>query len=206
MTVALEGNGDAVHTVDARGQTFMRVLGDELRAERKQRKWTRRQLLNRIDADISIQSLASWENGTRRCMAVQIWQLCEALEITTDELFRRVRVRMARGKDGLTIDLRSAATAHSPRLKPLAAFARIYVRERPEVSRPTMVLKTAALDRMAELCDLSTEDLIARLYRAGIAHPEPELSDDFDDAPETSDNQPRHQADTAGTHDPRPAA
>src|SRR5690242_14663835 len=119
-------------TIDIHGRKFLRALGHELREARQQRGWSRRELLRRLGHSISLQTLASWEQGTRRCTALLVWHLCEVLDVPVDELYVRVRKRLNVAGRGLMIDLRSAATTDFTGLGPLQAWSRIQLRAYPE--------------------------------------------------------------------------
>ncbi len=74
--------------------TYQRVLGDELRRLRKQRGWTRRDLNRRLQSDISLQTLATYELGTRQCSVVRLVEICLALDEVPHELLARVHQRV----------------------------------------------------------------------------------------------------------------
>jgi len=49
-------------------ETFVVVLGEELLAVRTRKGWTRRDLQRRLTFDVSVQSLATWELGSRHIL------------------------------------------------------------------------------------------------------------------------------------------
>lgn len=154
-----------------RADRFLRVLGDELRQTRKSHGWTRRDLLARLDQDISLQTLASYELGTRQCTVVRLWELTEALERSAQEVWLRVLERIGACEiSGLTIDLRVAAKTTMTKLGPLAAWARVRLRTTPEERLPVVTLDRAALELLADVCGTDIDDLVRRLQdrRAGL--------------------------------------
>ena len=146
--------------------TYQRVLGDELRRLRKQRGWTRRDLNRRLQSDISLQTLATYELGTRQCSVVRLVEICIALDEVPHELLARVHSRVfSDARVGrIRIDLRKVASDDQLALLPLRRWAKGKLAEDTNSGQVTEVsLDIAALERMAELCGLETVDLIARL-------------------------------------------
>src|SRR5882672_6371061 len=60
--------------------TYQRVLGDEIRRLRKQRSWTRKDLNERLQSEISLQTLATYELGTRQVSVIRFVEICLALD------------------------------------------------------------------------------------------------------------------------------
>jgi transcriptional regulator with XRE-family HTH domain len=158
--------------VDHRAERIQRVLGDELRNERKSRGWTRRDLAAALGQSISHQTLATYELGTRHCSVIRLWELTEALKTSVPELWSRVMDRIGDGGQvsGLTIDLQAAAKTTLAQLGPLARWAKTCLRTLPDGQQPVARLDRAALESMAELCLTDTADLVhwLRDRRAGL--------------------------------------
>jgi transcriptional regulator with XRE-family HTH domain len=155
-----------------RSRKFSRVLGDEVRMLREQRGWTRKDLLRHAELDITLQTLATYELGTRQCTVVRLWELTEALEEPLEQFIVRVMQRIGeREVSGLVIDLQAAARTAVAGLGPLRAWARVELASRSDGRRaPVSSLNRAALDRLAELCRLDIVELVRRLQdrRAGL--------------------------------------
>lgn len=146
--------------------TYQRVLGDELRRLRKQRGWTRRDLNKRLQSDISLQTLATYELGTRQCSVVRLVEICLALDEVPHELLARVHQRVfSDARVGrIRLDLRKVVRDQQHELQPLRRWAKGKLAEEANGQPVTDVnLDIAALERMAELCNLETVELIARL-------------------------------------------
>jgi transcriptional regulator with XRE-family HTH domain len=145
--------------------TYQRVLGDELRRLRKQRGWTRRDLNRRLQSDISLQTLATYELGTRQCSVVRLVEICIALGEVPHELMARVHQRVFSdspvGK--IRIDLRKVVRDAQPELLPLRRWAMGRLTQANGQQTAEVSLDISALERMAELCGLETVELIARL-------------------------------------------
>jgi transcriptional regulator with XRE-family HTH domain len=145
--------------------TYQRVLGDELRRLRKQRGWTRRDLNRRLQSDISLQTLATYELGTRQCSVVRLVEICIALGEVPHELMARVHQRVFSdspvGK--IRIDLRKVVRDAQPELLPLRRWAMGRLTQANGHQTAEVSLDISALERMAELCGLETVELIARL-------------------------------------------
>ncbi len=145
---------------------YQRVLGDELRRLRKQRGWTRRDLNRRLQSDISLQTLATYELGTRQCSVVRLVEICLALDEVPHELMARVHQRVFSDSPvgRIRIDLHKVVRDAQPELLPLRRWAKGRIAELNSTPGPADVsLDISALERMAELCGLETVELIARL-------------------------------------------
>ncbi|RZS32666.1 helix-turn-helix protein [Herbihabitans rhizosphaerae] len=152
--------------------TYQRVLGDELRRLRKQRGWTRKDLNAHLQSDISLQTLATYELGTRQCSVVRLVEICFALDELPHEVIARVHDRVFTGspRGHLLLDLRQVVNDNQPELLPLRRWARGKLAESNGDGRgngPQVRLDITALERMAELCGMETRDLIARLRHLG---------------------------------------
>ena len=154
--------------------TYQRVLGDELRRLRKQRGWTRRDLNRRLQSDISLQTLATYELGTRQCSVVRLVEICLALDEVPHELMARVHQRVfSESPVGrIRLDLPKIVRDTQPELLPLRRWAKGKLAEANGSHPPDVSLDISALERMAELCGLDTVELISRLRAvSGAAEP-----------------------------------
>jgi len=149
--------------------TYQRILGDELRRLRKQRGWTRRDLNRRLQSDISLQTLATYELGTRQCSVVRLVEICLALDEVPHDLLARVHQRMFTESPmgRIRIDLRRIVRDDQDTLLPLRRWAKGKLAEHNGSQPPEVSLDIAALERMAELCGIETVELIARLRKIG---------------------------------------
>ncbi|SDI96970.1 Helix-turn-helix [Actinokineospora alba] len=144
---------------------YRRILGDEIRRSRKQRGWTRKDLQERLQTEISQQTLAAYELGTRQCSVLRLAEICLALGEPPQELMVRVHNRFFGGTvvDRIRVDLRSVVAERSTDLLPLRRWA-FELLARPTGSTPAEVyLDHSAIERMAELCGIDNTDLVARL-------------------------------------------
>lgn len=153
---------------------YQRVLGDELRRLRKQRGWTRRDLNRRLQSDISLQTLATYELGTRQCSVVRLVEICLALGEVPHELMARVHQRVFSDSPvgRIRIDLRKVVRDTQPELLPFRRWAKGKLSETNGQHPAEVSLDISALERMAELCGLETVELIARLRTiSGVPEP-----------------------------------
>lgn len=149
--------------------TYQRVLGDEIRRLRKQRGWTRKDLNERLQSDISLQTLATYELGTRQVSVVRLVEICRALGELPHELLARVHERVFTDVPvgRIRIDLRKIVRDRAPELLPLRRWASGRLAAEPGRQGIEVHLDIAALERMAELCRMETVDLIGRLREIG---------------------------------------
>lgn len=142
---------------------FQRVLGEELRKLRRQRGWTRKELNERLQSEISLQTLATYELGTRHCSVVRLVELCMALGEPPQDLLGRVHRRVfGNGEDPgqVRVNLAVVVADDSPGLSPLRRWAEDRLKRS---NSPEIQLDRSALERMAELCRMPTAQLLAKL-------------------------------------------
>jgi hypothetical protein len=137
----------------------MRMLGDELRDLRLSRGHTRGTLVSRLPADITAQTLASYELGARHCTVQRLFDICEVLDASAADVLDSVLRRLHQGvaTTGLTIDLRALARSTSVRLRPLRRWAIIACEQRPDLTHTT--LSSASVALAAELCGTTVSTL-----------------------------------------------
>jgi transcriptional regulator with XRE-family HTH domain len=156
--------GDIDVLIDA--EDYQRILGDELRKLRRSRGWTRKELNQHLQSEISLQTLATYELGTRQCSVVRLVELCVAMDELPQDLLAKVHRRVFVDEPGrVRVDLRKVVADASPELLPLRRWAEDRLRQAGEHGAGEVALDLPALERMAELCELPTVDLIGRLRR-----------------------------------------
>ncbi|TCO62512.1 helix-turn-helix domain-containing protein [Actinocrispum wychmicini] len=168
---------------------YQRVLGDEIRRLRKKRGLTRKQLNRRLQSEISLQTLATYELGTRQCSVVRFVEICVALDEQPHELIARVHERVftdsPRGR--VRLDLRQVVRDDHEELLPLRRWARGRLDTYPNANAAEVHLDFAALEQLASLCGLDTVELIALLRRIGGAAPEPVAYSPFSNGHDPND-------------------
>lgn len=133
----------------------------------------RNQIQARLARRISLQTLATYELGTRQCSVARLVELCRAMNVFPHDLLARVYERTAhRGGNGrLLVDLDGALRDEQPELLPLRRWARQRLDQVGARQPHAVTLDLPALDRLAELCGVATVDLINRLRRLGTPEP-----------------------------------
>jgi transcriptional regulator with XRE-family HTH domain len=151
-------------------ETYQRILGDELRKLRRERGWTRKELNQHLQSEISLQTLATYELGTRQCSVVRLVELCVAMDELPQDLLAKVHRRVFVDEPGrVRVDLRKVIADDQPELQSLRKWAAGRLAQDTGSSAYEVQFDLPALERMAELCDIPTVDLIARLRRlAGV--------------------------------------
>ncbi|SDP21983.1 Helix-turn-helix domain-containing protein [Lentzea jiangxiensis] len=146
---------------------YQRVLGDEIRTLRKRRGWTRKELNRRLQTEISLQTLATYELGTRQCSVVRLVEICHALDVPAHEVLARVHERFFGDTPAgyLALNLAAVAATDDSRLIPLRRWAAGRLHALPPGVSPEVHLDLPALENMAQLCQLPAVELI-RILRA----------------------------------------
>jgi transcriptional regulator with XRE-family HTH domain len=145
---------------------YQRVLGEELRKLRKNRGWTRKELNQHLTSQISLQTLATYELGTRQCSVVRLVELCLAMDELPQDLLAKVHKRLFTEKPGhIRLDLVQMSGDARPELGPLRRWAKGRLATSSE-NGGEIYLDPAAIEHMAELCGLSATELKLRLQAA----------------------------------------
>jgi hypothetical protein len=140
---------------------FGRVLGDELRAARLARGLVRREVAPRLNPPVSLNTLATYELGTRHLPVTRFVEICLLLDVLPMDLLRRACERVSADlTTGWQVDLAAAAKLRDPALAPLAAWAAVRL---GHGQRRVARLDRAAIVPLATLCGLEWHVLVARL-------------------------------------------
>lgn len=146
-----------------------RLLGEELQSIRRQRGWTRKQLQDRMPSRVSVQTLATYEMGTRQCSVTRLIELCCAMGVFAHELLAGVYERSAQldWTNRLVLDLRRVVNDQQAALAPLRRWAQGQLDRLPLGQNCIVSLDLCALYPLAELCGMTTGELIMRLRELG---------------------------------------
>lgn len=146
---------------------YQRILGEELRNLRRKHGWTRKVLNQHLQSEISLQTLATYELGTRQCSVARLVEMCIAMDALPQDLLAKVHGRVFPDDHGrVRVDLRAAAETDQPELLPLRRWAEGRLSQDSDPNNEVH-FDPAALERMAELCAMPTTDLIVRVRRLG---------------------------------------
>ncbi|MGH3621206.1 MAG: helix-turn-helix domain-containing protein [Sciscionella sp.] len=146
------------------GQHVARALGHELGRIRKSLGWTRKKLLTEMRNDISSQTLATYEQGTRAISVARLIAVCAALGVwpgdVLDHAYREVLSGPSRHA---RISLDALATTSIPLLQPLRGWAAIRARDSSPGHTAELPLNDETLTSMADLCGTDRDQLTAAL-------------------------------------------
>ncbi|WP_051400193.1 helix-turn-helix domain-containing protein [Haloechinothrix halophila] len=146
-------------------EQYQIALGGELRRMRKARGWTRSDVLSRLSMSISTQTLAAWEHGTRALNVTRFAELCLTLGDRPHAVLERVDHAVIGGHDtAISMDLASVVEIAHPELRPLRQWAAARL---SEGGTTAVTLPPAAVARMAQLCDIPSDQLRVELAHAG---------------------------------------
>ncbi|GAA5121499.1 helix-turn-helix domain-containing protein [Haloechinothrix salitolerans] len=132
---------------------------------RKARGWTRRDVQSHLSMSISTQTLAAWEHSTRAINVTRFAELCLTLGDRPHAVLERVDHAVIGGHDtAITMDLASVVEIAHPELRPLRRWAAARLNEGGATA---ITLPPAAVDRLAQLCDIPSDQLRVELAHAG---------------------------------------
>ncbi|MPZ84700.1 MAG: helix-turn-helix domain-containing protein [Actinophytocola sp.] len=155
--------------INTEAEAFLAALGDELRRARERRGWTRQDLVDRLGADISTNTLATYEFGTRGMGLARLFHLCLALDVRPRDLVERAWDRVVGSDTFVYVDLARLARTTAERLRPLRPWAQLRVDELSDGDRTEVPFIADALDSMAALCRIDRVELVDELVSNGIA-------------------------------------
>jgi transcriptional regulator with XRE-family HTH domain len=146
--------------------TYARTVGDVIRSHRKANGWTRKQLRAELPdtADISLQTLATYELGTRHIHVDRLDEVARALGTRAHVILAEVdrRVYPAAG-DKLVVDLAMLAKSTRCEILPAARWAAASLAALGSLAEPVVGLTPDALDVLANVCGLAMLDLFVML-------------------------------------------
>jgi transcriptional regulator with XRE-family HTH domain len=146
---------------------YQRILGEELRKLRTERGWTRKELGEKLQSGISLQTLATYELGTRQCSVVRLAELCLALDELPQNLLARVHNRLFAHENGqVRVNLADVVADEQPELLPLRRWARGRLAAGGSAD---VRFDRTTLEQLAALCGLRTEELLTRLKKLSAA-------------------------------------
>ncbi|GLY54803.1 helix-turn-helix transcriptional regulator [Lentzea sp. NBRC 102530] len=150
-------------------------LGRLIRSERKSRRWTRKQLraamFPELDDDaqaaaLSLQTLATWELGTRKITAAKLVHVCTALGVSAGDLVGRAVEHLIPAANGPILLNRAGLSASTdPRLHQLKQWvaAQSPPPEPGKPQSPVVELPRDALVPLANLTRIPTSELTSAL-------------------------------------------
>jgi hypothetical protein len=151
------------------------ALGKVIHGVRKSKGLSRKDvvLLFPDDDRPSVQTVATWELGTRAISVWRLWQLCELLGgPTVHEVLQEVHRRVVWVDNA--IDLVDITGLTDPVLRPLRKWAAACLRSRPSLPRhrQRVPLDRAMVTSLAQVCRLTEADLVARLGPSFVRQPD----------------------------------
>lgn len=152
---------------------FLAFLGDELKQARLLRGWTQRDLTSRLPWAASVQTVASYERGTRHMPVARFVDVANALDQHPADLLTRAWKRAVNDLGpGLLLKLPALVEHRRDHLTPLRRWARCRLHDVPDGLRPVVLVSWSALTFLATLCAVDVDDLVQQLTdpSAGLVH------------------------------------
>jgi transcriptional regulator with XRE-family HTH domain len=150
-------------------QRCSRLLGVELRRLRLEHGWTRDELVRLTGLDIAMQTLATYEIGTRVMPVPRLFDVADALGVLPQELVTTVHNHLFPERTGtLHVDLHALAHDPRPQLAPARRWAASRLRSAHRRAAGTVLVDSAALIQLARVCGLPPGQLRAALQNLTI--------------------------------------
>ncbi|WP_370943986.1 hypothetical protein AB5J62_33435 [Amycolatopsis sp. cg5] len=154
----------AVHVSEETLLRFAKALGVAMRSARGNRGWTRKDMRSQMNADRSLQTMATHELGTRAMSVCQFAEYCTVLDVQPGEMFDRVYHEVFGTKDEtVTVDLDKLARSEHANL---SRWAEVRLRGLPASAKGMLPLPRHAQDTLAALCGCDHYQLLQILSAA----------------------------------------
>lgn len=143
---------------------YQRMLGDELRRVRRQHGWTRKMLqAHLMPVEVAVQTLATYELGTRQLTVTRLVELCAALGTAPHTLLARVHERLCAPEpaEAITLDLPRLIHDQQPELAPFRRWAAGRLHQPGAFQQ--LQLDRPAIAYLAPLCGLDHDELLTKL-------------------------------------------
>jgi transcriptional regulator with XRE-family HTH domain len=147
---------------------YARTLGDVIRRHRKVKRWTRKRLWKELrelpdgrGVDVSLQTLATYELGTRTLSVIRLAQIAAALRTDAEVITAEVNAVMFPGhqdKQTVAVDLVKLSASARRDIRPAARWAALQLADNP--GKWIADLTTDALDQLANVCILDGPELV----------------------------------------------
>lgn len=137
---------------------FRRILGDELRRARHRHGWTRREMVPHLDREVSIQTIQTYELGTRSMTVDRLAEFSELLGVEPGDVLTRVCERLAQETATIgtvQVDLHAAQRLSAPELTPLRRWATCRLAALNDGEPKIVRVPVSAVESLAKLCGLT---------------------------------------------------
>jgi transcriptional regulator with XRE-family HTH domain len=114
-------------------EVVYRAVGEDLRRAREKAGLTRAELVKRLPSTIKVQTLGSYERGTRQCAIPRLVELCHALRVTVPDLLELAlqRAQIDPQAISLRIDLPAITRDERCELQPIRRWAEARLADDP---------------------------------------------------------------------------
>lgn len=151
-------------SVDVSTGRYACILGDVLRDLRSRRGWTRKVLAARLrqatGADVSTQTLATYELGTRHMTVTRLHELCAVFGMRPSDVLATVDTLAGAVADRMVVDLRQLAASTRPELMPARRWAHTQLHP---TGPDTTELTPDAVASLSCLCGLDITEMVTAL-------------------------------------------
>lgn len=152
-------------------EQFKKNLGAELKnIRRNERRLSRAEVCERMaqitgNEDFSVQTLGTYEQGTRNFTVARLLEVCAALDVRADKLFASVYERtfpdqVTQNFDLITVNLSLITESEDARLQPLRPWAQEALHHS---GRSQLVLDRTGLRAFTHQTGLTQDELLALL-------------------------------------------
>jgi len=152
---------------DAVEGVVTRALGEEIRRVRDAAGITRAKLIEDMDSDIHVQTLATYEQGIRQCTVIRFVEICTALGVAAPDVLGLAlqRAKIDLQTIGLQVDLRAIIADNRPATGTIRKWARKRLAADPNGSG-VVHLTISAIQELAVLFDYTNyEQLVDELIK-----------------------------------------
>src|SRR5664279_6186033 len=150
-------------------QEYATALGQRLRAVRRQRGMTLKQVEEQSAGRWTVEVVGSYERGRRAVTVIKLAELAEFYGLTTAELLPAVPATTAPiGGGRFTVDLERLADLPARQGGPLARYASTIRQQRGDHGGTVLTIREEDLRSLAVIYDMAPDALTAMLLHAAL--------------------------------------
>ena len=145
-------------------KAIARAVGEELERVRKERGWSRIQLVARLPSGIGDRTLSSYEDGTRNVTVLRLIELCQVLNTSVAGLITMAlqRARIYLEHLALLVDLPALLDDETAKFRAIHQWARNKLRRQ---GFRVAEVPPSAVDELADFIGCDRQDLAHHLAR-----------------------------------------
>lgn len=153
-----------------------RVLGGLLRDRRQDLGWTRAVLRKRLASEMSLQTLATYELGTRLMTVPRLLEICAAEGVEAWKIVQVVEEKLATKRHiddtpgDIVVNLHALVHLCGSQMAPLGKWARARLQRQERTDSTWRTIPVEALASLSLLCNIQVLDMLGKIRKVHVEH------------------------------------